>query len=220
MGEALFVQVLSAGVLRAALEEVLRDQPGIRVVSANARVAIVNAGNDWQNRIRRPERADTQLDPQAVVLLTAGSQSDLVQAALLGVQVFVDPEDPRGELVEGIRRAALRQAYCSRTLHAAMVQGLRQSGPSRPGGVSELRTSPLTDREWEVARLAGARMSNQQIAAALSISVPTVKTHLGNARRKLGISRRSQLSTVDSWSDRPRDAPHGSSRGADQRPGK
>jgi DNA-binding CsgD family transcriptional regulator len=51
----------------------------------------------------------------------------------------------------------------------------------------------LTSREQEVAALICLSYTNAEIAARLSISVPTVKTHVRNVLRKFGLSRRSDL---------------------------
>jgi DNA-binding CsgD family transcriptional regulator len=51
----------------------------------------------------------------------------------------------------------------------------------------------LSCREREVAELAGAGLSNEEIADRLFISVATVKAHLTRAYRKLNLRRRSQL---------------------------
>jgi DNA-binding CsgD family transcriptional regulator len=51
----------------------------------------------------------------------------------------------------------------------------------------------LTRREREVLRLVAAGQSNAQIAAALFISVPTVKRHLTNILAKLDLPSRSAL---------------------------
>jgi LuxR family maltose regulon positive regulatory protein len=50
---------------------------------------------------------------------------------------------------------------------------------------------PLTERETEVLRCVTEALSTQDIAAALYLSVNTVKTHLKNIYRKLGTSGRS-----------------------------
>jgi len=52
---------------------------------------------------------------------------------------------------------------------------------------------PLTARQYEIALLAASRYSNSEIAAQLHITVKTVEVHLGNAFRKLGITRRKEL---------------------------
>jgi DNA-binding CsgD family transcriptional regulator len=52
---------------------------------------------------------------------------------------------------------------------------------------------PLSKREIELAALIGAAMSNQQIAAALGISIHTVKNHIANIFGKLGASSRLEV---------------------------
>lgn len=51
----------------------------------------------------------------------------------------------------------------------------------------------FSGREREVVRLVARGSSNRQIAAALFISESTVKFHVRNAMRKVGVARRSEL---------------------------
>jgi DNA-binding CsgD family transcriptional regulator len=51
----------------------------------------------------------------------------------------------------------------------------------------------LTNREQEVTRLVCNGQSNQEIADAACLSVPTVKKHLHAVFRKLEVTSRSQL---------------------------
>jgi DNA-binding CsgD family transcriptional regulator len=57
----------------------------------------------------------------------------------------------------------------------------------------------LTQREFDVLRLVSAGRTNREIAAALFISVPTVKRHLANIFAKLGVSTRAEA-TAYAWS--------------------
>lgn len=51
----------------------------------------------------------------------------------------------------------------------------------------------LTARETDILAMILSGKSNQQIANALFISLPTVKTHVANVFRKVGVSRRMEL---------------------------
>jgi DNA-binding CsgD family transcriptional regulator len=62
--------------------------------------------------------------------------------------------------------------------------------PDDPAQAARSR-SDLTPRELDVLRLVAAGHSNAQIAAALFISVPTVKRHLTTILGKLGLPSRS-----------------------------
>jgi DNA-binding CsgD family transcriptional regulator len=55
--------------------------------------------------------------------------------------------------------------------------------------------SPLTLREFEVAKLVAGGLTNREIAEELRITVRTAGSHLEHIRAKLGASRRSEIAT-------------------------
>ena len=59
-----------------------------------------------------------------------------------------------------------------------------------------LAFATLTNRESEVATLLAAGYSNRQLAAALFISVATVKDHVHAILRKTGFESRSQIAAA------------------------
>jgi pimeloyl-ACP methyl ester carboxylesterase/DNA-binding CsgD family transcriptional regulator len=63
-------------------------------------------------------------------------------------------------------------------------RAVREPGPDRA-------TEPLSPRERDVLRLAADGRTNQDIAAAMTLSVRTVERHLSNIYSKLGLSGRS-----------------------------
>jgi DNA-binding CsgD family transcriptional regulator/tetratricopeptide (TPR) repeat protein len=65
---------------------------------------------------------------------------------------------------------------------------------------------PLTVREFEIARLIAAGMTNAQIASALVLSPKTISAHVEHILAKLGVARRTEIAA---WaaSLRPADAP-------------
>jgi len=106
-----------------------------------------------------------------------------------------------------LRQARPSQSAASRARADALESGVNVAMPDGP--ISALlssvadkanpddaqidRVSTLTRRELEVARLAGAGLSNAQIANRLFLSVRTVESHVLQARAKLGAARRSEL---------------------------
>ena len=84
-------------------------------------------------------------------------------------------------------RSRLSQLVATRDPVAAVLIPAEASGEA-PGSFSL-----LSPREWEVAERAAVGETATQIAAALHISVNTVKTQLRSVYRKLGVTSRPQL---------------------------
>jgi DNA-binding NarL/FixJ family response regulator len=59
------------------------------------------------------------------------------------------------------------------------------------GGLGE-----LTERERRISQLVSEGLTNNEIAAALSVSAKTVEAHLGHVYRKLGIRSRTELTRL------------------------
>ncbi len=73
-------------------------------------------------------------------------------------------------------------------------------------GTTPVRAAAITRREREVLTLIASGASTQQIAAELSISVPTVRTHTRNLLQKLGARNRAHaiaLAMQNNWIDVP-----------------
>jgi DNA-binding CsgD family transcriptional regulator len=89
------------------------------------------------------------------------------------------------------------RASSARVADARAALWLQACEGARPPTL--LATAPaeeLTPREREIALLAAAEMSSREIADRLVVSVRTVDNHLQRAYRKLGITRRQDLSRV------------------------
>jgi DNA-binding NarL/FixJ family response regulator len=56
--------------------------------------------------------------------------------------------------------------------------------------------SPLTARQQELAQLVAAGLTNREIALKLGISVFTVRHHISNIMRKLGVKSRAQIAFI------------------------
>jgi DNA-binding CsgD family transcriptional regulator len=104
----------------------------------------------------------------------------------------------------GQRRRAVEELNRARELLVALQAGpwidrvdaeLAVSG-LHPAARDNRRHVELTPQEQAIVRLVIQGHRNREIAAELFISVKTVEYHLGNAYRKLGVTRRTQLAAA------------------------
>lgn len=112
-----------------------------------------------------------------VVVLSTSSRPELIRSALArGARAFivknVNPRDIP---------SALRQAYEDTVYHA---YGFRAAPEDA------LREAGLTEREVTMLKALARGLSNKAISQELWISQPTVKFHLRNLYRKLGVPNR------------------------------
>ncbi len=71
------------------------------------------------------------------------------------------------------------------------IEGAPES-PSKDELLALSTAASISAREHEVLRLMAAGLSNREIAAKLSVSHSTVKTHLESIYLKLGVNSRTQ----------------------------
>jgi len=78
-----------------------------------------------------------------------------------------------------------------------MIRAARGHAPLDPrvaGALLPAASSPvdeLSERELQVLRLASKGLANKQIGRSLGIAERTVKVHLGNVFRRIGVSDRT-----------------------------
>jgi len=93
------------------------------------------------------------------------------------------------ELVDAIRVVANGNALLAPTALERLLARFSVAETDRDGTAA---TDLLTDREAETLRLIASGLSNAEIAATLVVSEATVKTHVSNLLRKLGVRDRVQ----------------------------
>ncbi|MEU9394312.1 AAA family ATPase [Streptomyces sp. NPDC048324] len=89
----------------------------------------------------------------------------------------------------------LARACGVRDVERVLSAGLTALGPEAEEG-TEPAAAGLSEAEHRVAALAAAGFSNRRIASRLFITVSTVEQHLTRIYRKLGVTRRGELTTV------------------------
>jgi DNA-binding NarL/FixJ family response regulator len=136
--------------------------------------------------------ATRRLPRQRVLILTTfGLDEYIIEALRAGASGFLLKDAPTREVVDAVRAVAAGDAVLA---PAVTRQLLDQVGRRLPAAVSRTPDGlgELTDREQEVLRMLAVGMSNAEIATALVVSEPTVKTHVSNLLGKLGLRDRVQ----------------------------
>ncbi len=115
-----------------------------------------------------------------VVIFASLAEPTLVADAIdAGASGYLLKEQDGPELVAAVQAAAAGDMPIAPRAMPVLVEGRR--GPTR-----------LTARELEVLQYVAQGFANKQIALRLGITEGTVKSHLGSAFRKLGVTGRTQ----------------------------
>lgn len=126
-----------------------------------------------------------------IVVLASTTDDELGLRALRAGATGYLSKDVDPDVLPRVLRGALEgEAAISRRLAMKLVESYRRM-PRGGRGLRPVR-SELTDREWEVLDLLSAGAGTEEIARALVLSTETVRSHLKNLYRKLGISSRGE----------------------------
>jgi DNA-binding NarL/FixJ family response regulator len=132
-----------------------------------------------------------EIPDQLVIVLTGAGEEDQelgLQALRSGASGYLSKDleiDALPRALEGVRAG---EAAISRKMTRTLIDRLRDT-PSGSTGMRPVK-SPLTAREWEVVDLLKAAKSTDQIADELVLSTETVRSHVKNILRKLGVRSR------------------------------
>lgn len=129
--------------------------------------------------------------PSCAVVALAESEEDerLVEALRAGAIGFITLATPLETVVQVLLSAALQQTV----LPAEFTQRILDMAKSPTPVVAPRAVSrALTEREVEILQLLMRGLANAEIARNLGVSTNTVKNHLNNIYRKLGVTSRSQ----------------------------
>lgn len=134
---------------------------------------------------------DPALSSAKVLVLSMFEFDEYVYGALrAGASGFLLKDAHPDQLLDAIRRTHAGDSLFAPSILTRLVEHYvdhpARAAPS--GGIGV-----LTERETEVLTLVGRGLSNDEIAGALTISIKTVKTHIGNLLAKLHARDRAHL---------------------------
>ncbi|RME81229.1 MAG: DNA-binding response regulator [Caldilineae bacterium] len=169
-----------AGTGRQAVELVERVQPD--VVLLDIRMPDMN-GLEALAIIK-----EHHPEVRVIVLTTYGTPDYLTRALQAGADGYLSKDADPGSIPGVVRSAVFGERLLDRELLRAAMGRLQ----TRSAPVECPVDNPLSEREMEVLRLIVAGYSNEAIAEALTISLPTVKTHVRHILEKLNVADRTQ----------------------------
>lgn len=126
-----------------------------------------------------------------VLMLTVSEHAeDLVEALQSGARGYLLKNIDAEYLIDAVRRAVKGEAVVSPQLTGKLVAGLRNGArESQAAAPEKVRLSP---REREILVLLARGASNKEMARELELAESTVKIHIQNILRKLGLNSRVQ----------------------------
>jgi NarL family two-component system response regulator LiaR len=198
------VRVLIAddhAIVRKGIRALLSEADGFEIVgeAGNGREAVLLAGETHpdvilmdllmpgMDGIEATRQITTRQPKTRILVLTSfAADSKVFPAIKAGALGYLLKDSSPEELVRAIRQVHRGEP----SLHPAIARKLLEE-IARP---AELQPAPeaLTDREMTVLRLIAQGLSNQEIADRISVSEPTVRTHVSRVLGKLHLASRTQ----------------------------
>lgn len=124
------------------------------------------------------------LDTGVVVLSAFGDSATVYEAFSHGARAFLLKVSTSGEIVEAIRSAARGESVIPAAFQTGLVHEIQNRRLS-------LERPLLSPREVQVLRLAADGHSAADMAAELTLTVATIKSHLQRIYEKLEVSDRT-----------------------------
>ena len=180
------------------------EQAVALAVAQRPDVALMDLRMPGVDGVAATERIARDAPGTAVLVLTTYADDESILSALrAGARGYLTKDAGRAELAAAVRAVASGQSTFAPEVGARIVSSLTSAPPAptaaaaaapgiAPGAALVARFPSLTPREAEVLALVGDGKSNPEIAAALFVSVATVKTHINAIFAKLAVRDRAQ----------------------------
>jgi DNA-binding NarL/FixJ family response regulator len=170
--------------------EVPNGEAAIRAVEEQAPdVVVMDLNMPGMSGLEATRRLTAHAPASRVLILSVSAQeADVTEAILAGASGYVLKDGPVEEVVTAIRAAATGQSVISPRIAGFLLQRVRDSADTS----ADLAGTHLSARELEVLGLMAEGKSNHEIAAALVISLSTVRNHISSILMKLQVENRVQ----------------------------
>ncbi|GAA5006491.1 response regulator [Actinopolymorpha pittospori] len=169
--------------------------PGMDGIEATRRLtgSASGSGSGSATTTPTPGLATASVTPQPrVLILTTFDLDEYVYAALrAGASGFLLKDVTAERLFDAVRVIAVGEALLAPAVTRRLIDEFALQRPV-PDPAASATISSLTPRETQVLRLVAEGLSNPEIAARLTVTEETVKTHVSRVLGKLGLRDRTQ----------------------------
>ena len=200
-------------IVRAGLRMVLGAHPDVKVVGEATNGAEVPElvaqthpdvilmdlrmpevdGIEATRRLRARTGTPEDNSPGVLILTTFDLDEHVFEALRAGANAFLAKDSETHDLIEAIKHVYQGDAVVQPRITRQLVEHFISRKPSaRPSDDDVSRLESLTPREQEVLGLVASGLSNSEIAANLTLSEVTIKTHVGRLLTKLSLRDRTQ----------------------------
>jgi two-component system, NarL family, nitrate/nitrite response regulator NarL len=180
-----FIVVAEAGEAAQAISATSRLRPNICLID-------IELPGGGLNAIARIAKGSPR--SLIVVLSRSDRAGDVVAAVARGASGYLLKGLSNEQLASALRGAFAGEPAVSRALVPHLVAEIRRESTRRltmqEGAVT------LTPREWEVGEMLVSESSTTEIADRLGVSPVTVRRHIGQLLRKLGVDTREEAVDV------------------------
>jgi DNA-binding NarL/FixJ family response regulator len=128
-------------------------------------------------------------DTRVLVLTSFAAEDQVVDAVRAGAAGYLLKDVEPADISAAIRAVHRGDAFLHPEAAAHVIAAVHHDGHA-PGA------EQLTPRERDVLALVGEGRSNREIAHELTVTEKTVKTHVSNILRKLGVRDRTQAALI------------------------
>lgn len=143
-----------------------------------------------------PQIREASPGTSVIMLTTYANPGYLARAINSGASGYLSKETDPAQIVRVVRAAASGDSLIDRTLLEAALSHALDNDALPPEPATDLPIEPLSERERDVLRLIVNGLNNSAIAETLSVSLPTVKTHVQHILQKLHVSDRTQAALL------------------------
>jgi DNA-binding NarL/FixJ family response regulator len=147
-------------------------------------------GMDGIEATRQLARPDPNGGPRVLILTTFDLDQYVYDAIRAGASGFLLKDVTAERLFDAVRVIAAGDALLAPAVTRRLIAEFATL--HRPDTPPSAALSALTPRETQVLRLVAEGLSNPEIAARLTVTEETVKTHVSRMLTKLGLRDRTQ----------------------------